>query len=119
MTLSTAAPESAVEDFSWMAPGQPADPRAALQRIGTLCAMHPSLFSAMMAVVVTHPGVPRLLLAQAIKQFRRDADAYTEEDVMGLQAAILNGALQAFDAVQRTRRGSERKASALPFLRPD
>jgi hypothetical protein len=63
--------------------------------------------------------VPRALLAAAVKQFRRDADAYSADDVMGLFTAISNGAQQAFEAVQRTRRGADRKAAALPFLRPD
>jgi DNA-binding transcriptional LysR family regulator len=95
------------------------DPRAALQRIEALCAAHPTLFGAMLAVVASHPGVPRPLLATAIKQFRRDADTLTLDDMVGLQVSISNGAQQAFDAVLRTRRGGERKAAALPFIRPD
>jgi hypothetical protein len=106
-------------DLGWMAPGSASEPRAAMQRIEALCAMHPTLFGAMFALMATHPGVPRAVLAKAIKQFRRDADAHSPEDVMGLMTAVTNGAQQAFDAVLRTRRGSERKASALPFLRPD
>jgi len=102
-----------------VAPAEPEDPRAALQHIETLCGAHATLFGAMFAVVASHPGVPRPLLATAIKQFRRDTDGLTLDDVMGLQTSISNGAQQAFDAVLRTRRGSERKAAALPFVRPD
>ncbi len=102
-----------------MAPDRNDDPRAALQRIEALCAQHASLFGAMLAIVASHPGVPRPLLATAIKQFRRDTDALTLEDVVGLQASIANGAQQAFEAVLRTRRGADRKAVALPFVRPD
>jgi hypothetical protein len=106
-------------ELAWMAPGHPADPRAALQRIELICAMHPTLFGAMLAVQATHPAVPRALLAVAVKQFRRDADAYPVEDVMGLLTSIGNGAQQAFDAVVRTRRGGDRKPAPLPFVRPD
>ncbi len=106
-------------DLGWMAPGSVSEPRAAMQRIEALCGMHPSLFGAMFVLMATHPAVPRAVLAKAIKQFRRDADPYPLEDVMGLMTAVSNGAQQAFDAVLRTRRGSERKVSALPFVRPD
>lgn len=106
-------------DLSWMAPAAAGDPRAALQRIEAICAMQPTLFGAMFTVLATHPGVPRAQLAQAVKQFRRDADPYPLEDLMGLMTALCNGAQQAFDAVLRTRRGGERKAAALPFVRPD
>jgi hypothetical protein len=95
------------------------DPRAILQHIETLCGTHAALFDAMLAVVVMYPEVPRPLMASAIKQFRRDTDTLTQEDVMGLQTSLINGARQAFEAVLRTRRGGERKAAALPFLRPD
>jgi len=95
------------------------DPRAALSRIESLCALHPTLFGAMLAVVANHPGVPRALLARAVKQFRRDADSLALDDVMGLLTSITNGALQAFEAVRRTRRGADRKAAPLPFIRPD
>ena len=102
-----------------MAPGVDTDARTALQRVEQICAMHPALFEAMSTVLVTHPGVPRPLLAVAIKQFRRDADNCTPEDVVSLLTAIDNGARQAFGAVRRTRRGADRKAAALPFVRPD
>lgn len=95
------------------------EPRAALQHIEQLCRQHASLFGAIFAVLGSQPAVPRAYLAQAIKQFRPDADAYTVDDVMGLLTATVNGAQQSFDAVLRTRRGSERKAVALPFVRPD
>jgi len=112
--------EPPAPDLAWMSPGPAGDPRAALARIGLICDMHPTLFGAMFAVQATHPAVPRALLAVAVKQFRRDADAYPVEDVMGLLTSISNGAQQAFDAVVRTRRGGERKvAVALPFVRPD
>ncbi len=106
-------------DLSWMAPGPAGEPRAALQRIEQLCAMHPTLFGALFAVIATHPGVPRPVLATAVRQYRRDAEAHSLEDLQGLMTALANGAQQAFDAVLRTRRGAERKAAALPFVRPD
>jgi hypothetical protein len=95
------------------------DARAALQRIEQICAQQPALFGAMFTALATVPGVPRPQLAQAIKQFRRDADPYTVDDVIGMLTAIGNGAQQAFEAVLRTRRGGERKVSAMPFVRPD
>ena len=68
----------------------------------------------MQAVVVTHPAVSREMLAMAIKQFRRDADA------LRLLASVINGANQAFDAVLRSRRSADRKgadrtAASLPW----
>jgi hypothetical protein len=102
-----------------MAPGQSSPPRAALLRIEQLCAMHPTLFGALFAVIATHPGVPRQVLAAAVRQYRRDADVHTPDDLVGLMTSLSNGAQQAFDAVLRTRRGADRKASALPFVRPD
>ncbi|WP_425258342.1 hypothetical protein ACPOLB_22840 [Rubrivivax sp. RP6-9] len=110
---------SEAPDLAWLAPGSVSEPRAALQRIEAVCGMHPTLFGAVFALLATHPGVPRPVLAQAVKQFRRDADAHSIEDMLGLMTAVSNGAQQAFEAVLRTRRGSDRKAAALPFVRPD
>ena len=59
------------------------------------------------------------LLARALRQFHPEAAPFSEGDVAGMLAAAFNGAQQAFEAVQRTRRTGERKASALPFVRPD
>lgn len=117
--MGTEDTQAAVADLGWIAPGAAADPRAALHRIETICSLHPTLFGCMNTVLATHPGVPRAVLAQAIKQFRRDADAHPLDDVVSLLNAIANGAQQAFDAVLRTRRGADRKAAALPFVRPD
>ncbi|WP_428510457.1 hypothetical protein [Roseateles sp.] len=63
----------------------------------------------MLAVSVTHPAVAKEMLAPAIKQFRRDTDSLSSEDMNGLLVAISNGAQQAFEAVLRTRKNAERK----------
>lgn len=107
--------EAASDDVSWVAPAARSTPAQSLQRIRALCEMYPELFSAMLAVAVTHSALKREMLAQAIKQFRRDADAYSIEDMVSLLASLVNGAKDAFEAVQRTRKKAGRKASALPW----
>ncbi|MFY7865486.1 hypothetical protein [Roseateles sp.] len=107
--------KAADEDLAWIGPGAKSSPAQSLRRIKALCGRYPDLFSAMQAVVVTHPGVSRDMLAMAVKQFRRDADAYSQEDVVGLLTCVTNGALQAFEAVLRTRKGADRKAASLPW----
>lgn len=106
-------------ELQWLAPDATGGPREVLQRIEYLCATRASLFEAAFVVLATHPTVPRPRLAQALRQFHPEATAFSEADVVGMLAAAVNGAQQAFEAVQRTRRGAERKASALPFVRPD
>lgn len=113
---AAAAPEGgAGDDVAWLSPAARSTPMQSLQRIRALCEMHPDLFSAMFVVSATHPSVSREMLAQAVKQFRRDADAYSVEDMVSLLVSISNGARDAFEAVQRTRKTAERKASALPW----
>ncbi|MCV2359424.1 MULTISPECIES: hypothetical protein [Roseateles] len=107
--------KAADEELSWIAPGGRSTPAQSLRRIKALCGRFPDLFNAMQAVVVTHPAVSREMLAMAIKQFRRDADALSQEDVVGLLTSVVNGANQAFDAVLRTRKGADRKAASLPW----
>lgn len=106
---------AAEEELVWMGPGGRSSPAQSLRRIKALCVRFPDLFNAMQAVVVTHPTVSRDMLAMAIKQFRRDTDALSLEDVVGLLTSVINGANQAFDAVLRTRKGADRKAAALPW----
>ncbi|MCV2368590.1 hypothetical protein [Roseateles oligotrophus] len=107
--------KAAEEELSWIGPGGRNTPAQSLRRIKALCARFPDLFNAMQAVAVTHPAVSREMLAMAIKQFRRDADALSQDDVVGLLTSVVNGAHQAFDAVLRTRKGAERKATSLPW----
>ncbi|MBT9500668.1 MAG: hypothetical protein IV092_05450 [Burkholderiaceae bacterium] len=108
--------ESGADDVGWIAPTARNTPVQSLQRIRALSAMFPDLFSAMFVISATHVPVPRERLALAIKQFRRDADTLSQDDLTGLLVSIVNGANQAFEAVLRTRKGGERKASAaLPW----
>jgi len=97
------------DEVKWIAPGHRSSPAQALKRIKALCARFPDLFQAMLAVSVTHPAVAKEMLAPAIKQFRRDTDSLSSEDMNGLLVAITNGAQQAFEAVLRTRKNAERK----------
>lgn len=108
--------EAGPDDVGWIAPTARNTPAQSLQRIRALSAMFPDLFSAMFVVAATHVPIPRERLALAIKQFRRDADALSQDDLVGLMTGLVNGANQAFEAVLRTRRGAERKVSAaLPW----
>jgi hypothetical protein len=97
------------DEVKWIAPSHRSSPAQALKRIKALCARFPDLFQAMLAVSVTHPAVAKEMLAPAIKQFRRDTDSLSSEDMNGLLVAISNGAQQAFEAVLRTRKNAERK----------
>ncbi len=105
------------DDVSWMGPQERHSPPEALRRIKTLCAIFPDLYGAMLAVQLTHAAVSRELLALAIKQFRRDAESLSPEDLQGLLTAALNGGRQGFDAVLRTRKGGERKTVSIPWGR--
>ncbi|MEJ6006324.1 hypothetical protein WG899_12240 [Paucibacter sp. AS339] len=107
--------KAADEELAWIGPAARSSPAQSLRRIKALCGRYPDLFSAVQAVAVTHPGVSREMLAMAVKQFRRDAEAFSQEDLVGLLTCVTNGANQAFDAVLRTRKGADRKASALPW----
>ncbi len=108
--------EATTCDLTWMAPTHRPAPADALDRIQQICAMQPDLFSAMWCVMATHQAVPNEILAVAIRQFRRDAEAFSREDLSGLMVAITNGGRQGFDAVLRTRRNAGRTASSLPWV---
>ena len=111
--------ESAWFDVPWLAPSHRVSAKDALKRIKSICGLCPDLFSAMALTVSTHQGVPREALAAAIKNFRADAAAYTQEDLVGLLTSIWNGGKQGFDAVLRTRKNAERKAPALSWVKDD
>lgn len=103
------------DDVSWLAPNARNPPAQALQRIRAICEMYPDLFSAMFVVSATHPGIAREMLAQAVKQFRPDAEAYSIGDMVSLFISIGTGARDAFESVQRTRKNAGRKAASLPW----
>jgi hypothetical protein len=84
-----------------------------------MCEQFPDLHDAMLSVVATHQGIARPRLAAALQQFRPELRAMPPQDVLSLVNGLLNGGRDAFDAVLRTRKSSERRASALPFVRPD
>lgn len=107
------------DDLAWIAPSHRAAPAEALARIQAICAACPDLFAAMLAVLATHQGVQREILAAAVKQFRSDTQALSRDDVTGLLVAIWNGGRQGFDAVLRTRRGTPRGASAVSWAPPE
>jgi len=102
-------------DVKWLAPTYRPAPAEALDRIQQICTMQPDLFGAMWCVMATHQGVPNDILAAALKQFRRDAEVLSREDVAGLMVALTNGGRQGFDAVLRTRRNVPRSAATLPW----
>lgn len=99
----------------WMAPQYAAPPKEALLRIKAVCSHWPDLYESLLAVLATHPSVPRDHLARAIKKFRADAATFSVEDLTGMLTAAWNGGRQGFDAVLRTRKNQERKASSGGF----
>jgi len=103
------------EEMPWLTPERQSDPRGSLRRIREICARCEDLYPAMQAVLAMHPNVSRDILAAATKKFRRDLDLLSVEDITGLLVAAWNGGQQGFDAVLRTRKGSERKVAALPW----
>ncbi len=117
MDNTQTSPASAIpDDAAWISPADHSPPAQSLQRIKALCAQFPDLFNAMFAIAATHQSVSREMLALAIKQFRRDADTLTKEDLIGLLTSIATGGHQAFDAVLNSRRGAKRKTTAsLPW----
>lgn len=103
----------------WMSPRQPPAAKESLGRIRALCAYWPDLYEAMQAVLATHPLVARDILARAIKQFRRDTDAYSVEDITGLLISAWNGGRHGFEAVLRSRKSADRKVVSTAWLKSD
>jgi hypothetical protein len=109
---------SAVFDMAWMAPGYRATASEALPRIRALCQMHDDLFPAVFVVLASNPGVPRDILAGALRQIRPELQAFSRADVVGMLVAAYNGGRQGFEAVLRTRRqtpGPKVVNTALPW----
>ena len=99
-------------DLSWLSPSHRAKPALALSRIAAICQQVPDLYAALATVQATHQGLPRELLARAIKQHRSDTDPYSHADVAGMLTALWNAGRDGFEAVQRTRKTNQRVASA-------
>lgn len=107
------APGDAPQDpLDWLMPGHRPAPADALKRIQALCGAWPDLHAAMFIVLATHPGLPREVLAVALKQFRPDLEAYSREDVGSLLTAVWNGGKSGFDAVLRTRANAPKRGAA-------
>ena len=119
LRLLEAERDAAALHVHWMSPTQASTPKEALLRIKALCGYWPDLYEAMQAVLATHPLVARDILAKAIKQFRRDTEAYSVEDLTGLLISAWNGGRHGFEAVLRTRKTAERKAASVPWGRAD
>lgn len=118
--MSEAVPETLEEheaQLAWLHPAHRPSPADALVRIRWLCTQHTDLFSAMFAVLATHQGVPRRILAAAVRQCRRDTESLTDADVAGLFNALLNGGRQGFDTVLRTRRSGDRKPAVPSWVK--
>jgi hypothetical protein len=108
------------EMLGWISPLHRAAPAEALARIRSICAQMPDLYAATVTVLATHQGVPREMLAAALKQARRDADALSRDDVVSLLNASWNGGREGFNAVLRTRRGEGNRPRGLPsWIKPD
>lgn len=105
--------------LDWLRPDAGADPVACLKRIRWMCDQVPDLASLVLLVGATHQGVPRARLAAALHHCRAELATMPEADVLSLVNGLLNGARDGFDAVLRSRKGANRRATAMPFLRPD
>lgn len=105
------------DPLDWLLPGYRAAPAEALKRIQALCAAWPDLHAAMLVVLATHQGLPRDVLAVALKQFRPDLEVYSREDVVSLLTAVWNGGRSGFDAVLRTRANSPKRAGSLSWVK--
>lgn len=103
------SPQAPAADVAWILPGHHGAPAQALARIGAICAGIPDLFGAMLAVLATHQGVSKDVLALSVLQFRADTADLGKDGVGALLTAILNGGRQGFEAVLRARRKGERK----------
>ena len=109
--MDDATQDEGADGLGWLLPGHRPAPAEALRRIQALCAAWTDLHAAMFTVLATHQALPRDRLAEAIKQFRPDLDAYTREDVVGLLTALWNGGRSGFDAVLRTRANAPKKGA--------
>jgi hypothetical protein len=99
------------EAWRWIAPGEHGTPPVALARMRAICDRMPDLHSAMLALLGTHQGLPREILAAALLQYRGDARTWKAEDLVALLTSIWTGGKEGFDAVARARRKGERKAT--------
>lgn len=117
MSAGSSPREELEQQLDWLAPEHRAAPADALARIRFLCERHADLHGAMLAVQATHQALPREILAAAVRQFRRDTDALSQEDVAGLFTALWNGGKQGFDTVLRTRKTGERRPMAMPWVK--
>lgn len=114
------AAQQMAEQIAWLSPNHRASPGDALARIRVICEMcGTDLHRAMLLVMATHQAVPKEILAAAVKQFRRDLDAHSREDVTSLFTALWNGGNQGFQSVLRTRKNSDRKAGGLSWVKSD
>ena len=104
-------------DVDWIVPGQHGAPAEVVARIQALSQQVPDLFSLMFALLATHQGVPREILAVALKQCRSDLQDLSREDVAGLYAGILNGGRQGFDAVLRAKRKGEKRTGGFSWVK--
>lgn len=97
-------------DWSWLGPQHRAAPADAMARIEAICTLHPDLPTAAWVVLAMHQGLPREVVAAALKRHRHDLDAFEVADVASMLNAMVNGAREAFEAVRRTRRSAQRSS---------
>ena len=114
--MDDATGDESPDPLDWLLPAHRAAPADALRRIQALCGAWPDLHAAMFIVLATHQGLPRDVLAAALKQFRPDLEPYSREDVVSLLTAVWNGGKSGFDAVLRTRANSPKKGGGLSWV---
>ncbi|MEK8034804.1 hypothetical protein AACH06_28640 [Ideonella sp. DXS29W] len=103
--------------MAWMLSGQPPTPADALRRIKAICKALPDPYAASITVLVTHPCVPRELLAATILTFRDDLAAYSKEDMATMLVAAWNGGKSGFDAVMRTRANAPKRSASMSWVK--
>lgn len=96
--------EPPAQDWRWLGPRHVSSPAEALERIAAICELHPDLPTAAFVVLATHLGLPREVLATALKRYRPELQAFSVADVTSMLNAMLNGGREGLEAVRRTRR---------------
>ena len=112
MTPTTALPSPTELALDWMLPGARNAPADSMHRIRPCAPPTPTCSRPLITVLATHQGVPRELLAVAIKQCRPDLESFSRGDVSQLLIAAWNGGKSGMDAVHRARSSKGKRSSA-------
>ena len=104
-------------NLGWFLADKPAAPADAMLRIQAICVALPDAYVVAITVLVTHPTVPKEILAAALKRFRKDFDCHSNADVVSMLIAAWNGGKSGFDSVQRTRATAPKRVASVPWVK--